>query len=261
MAVALSERGVETRIPPENGRKPLHYEGLANAELFWLFTSLVWHGIGVPRGDGSPVITIPGFIDSDWHLMPLNSWLSRMNYRSYFSDIVINTDPESHIEEVAEKAKRIYEREGRKIHLIGHSLGGVIARGVGHEYPEYIESVTALGSPIDGDFEEAVNPFVLALGKVIIPSFRNPEEFARRKEQLLQLLPQGVRSTYIYTKSDGVVDWHACIDPDPRATSIKVSGTHTGLVWNPQVYEHIAHILASAPEKLYTSLSSLGFTA
>ncbi len=257
---ALAERSVETRVPPENGRNPLYFEGLANAELFWLFTNPVWHGIGVPLGDGSPVITIPGFLNSDGHLFLLNSWLARMNYRIYISEITMNTDIDNNIKKTGEKVKRIYERKGRKLHLIGHSLGGVIARGVGHEYPEYIESVTALGSPIDGDFEKSVDPLVLALGKAIISSFRNPEEFERRKNELLQPLPQGVRSTYIYTKDDGVVDWHACIDPDPWVTNKEVFGTHTGLSWNPQVYEHIAHILANVPEKkLSTSQSSSGF--
>ncbi len=261
--MALAERSVDFRIlPQDEGRKPLINEGKAFGELLTLYTNPIFYGIGVPHGDGSPVITIPGFMASDRYLLQLNSWLLLINYKIHFSGIPINTDPESHIEEVAEKAKRVYEREGRKVSLIGHSLGGVIARGVGYKYPEYIESVTTLGSPIDGDFEEAVDPFVLALGKTIIPSFRNPEEFAKRKEQLLKPLPQGVRSTYIYTKSDGVVDWHSCIDPDPRATGIEVSGTHAGLIWNPRVYKHIAHTLASVPEKkLSTSLSSLGFAA
>ena len=243
MALAL-ERRVIIEVPSPNGRKPLFLEAFAPAEIPWLLTSPVWRGIGVPRGDGSPVITIPGFMNSDGYLVWLNSWLRRMNYRSYVSGIVINTDPESHIEEVAEKAKRVYEREGRKVHLIGHSLGGVIARGVGHEYPEYIESVTALGSPIDGNFEEAVDPFVFALGEAVIPLLRNPEELAIRKEQLSQPLPRGVKSTYIYTKSDGVIDWHACVDPDPQATNIEVPGTHFGLAWNSIVYKHIANTFA-----------------
>lgn len=260
--MALAERSVETGILPQEGRKPLWHEGKALNELLALYTSPIFYGIGIPHGDGSPVVTIPGFLNSDGHLFWLNSWLARVNYRMYISEIIMNTDLESNIKKEGGKAKRIYERKGRKVHLIGHSLGGVIARGVGHEYPEYIESVTALGSPIDGDFEEAVDPFVLALGKAIIPSFRNPEEFKRRKEQLLQPLPQGVKSTYIYTKDDGVIDWRSCIDPDPRAASIEVSGTHSGLIWNPRAYEHIAHILASVPEKkLSTSPSSSRFAA
>ncbi len=255
--VALAERSVEAGILSQEGRKPLWYEGEAFRELLVLHTSFVFYGIGIPHGDASPVITIPGFLNSDGHHFFLNSWLERVNYRTYASEIIMNRDLELNIKKVGGKAKRIYEHTGRKVHLIGHSLGAAIARGVGQEYLEYIESVIALGGPIDVDFEEAVDPFVLALGKAIIPSFRNQEEFARIKEQLIQPLPRGVRSTYIYTKDDGVVDWRSCIDPDQRATNIEVSGTHMGLIWNQWVYKHIAHILAGVPEKkLSTSLSS-----
>lgn len=58
-------------------------------------------------------------------------------------------------------------------------------------------------------------------------------------------LPADVRMTAIYTKQDPIVDWRACIDPDPRAESIEVCGTHTGLSWNSQVYRHLGELLAA----------------
>lgn len=263
MAVAQAERGVRPNNLPQNGRKPLYYEGLAGPEFAWFITSPVYRGIGVPLGDGSPVMAIPGLFGSDAYLVWTKDWLTRIGYHDYSSGISIaNVDPDRHIDKTTGILEEIVERTGRKSYLIGHSLGGIYAKMIALSRPDLVRGIIALGSPFKGDPDKSVDPFIIGAGRRIIPQLRNPDQLKKRREELSKPLMQGIRLTSLYTKADGVIDWHSCIDTDPQAQNIEVPGTHTGLIWNPRVYEHIAHILASVPEKkLSTSLSSLGFAA
>ncbi len=107
-------------------------EALFGAEVLLLHATPVYYGFGVRRGDGSAVVIIPGFLGTDLYLMELHGWLERIGYRPYFSGIGINAEcpnllVERHLNETVKRALR---ETGRKIHLIGHSLGGVIARSI-----------------------------------------------------------------------------------------------------------------------------------
>lgn len=95
-----------------------------------LHASPVYWGLGVPHGDGSAVIIIPGFLGTDLYLMELHAWLKRIGYRPYFSGIGVNAEcPNLLIQRrLNQTIKKALKDTGRKIHLIGHSLGGVIAR-------------------------------------------------------------------------------------------------------------------------------------
>lgn len=117
-----------------------------------LHATPIYYGFGVPRGDDSAVIIIPGFLGTDLYLMELYAWLGRIGYRPYFSGIGINADCpnlliQRHVIETVERALR---ETGRPIHLIGHSLGGVIARSIAGQRPRDVASVITLASPIRG---------------------------------------------------------------------------------------------------------------
>src|SRR5271157_863336 len=127
-------------------------EALFAAELLILHATPIYYGFGVPRGDDSAVIIIPGFLGTDLYLMELHAWLGRIGYRPYFSGIGINADcPNLLVQRhVSETVRRALDETGRKIHLIGHSLGGVIARSIAGERPKDIKSVITLAAPIRG---------------------------------------------------------------------------------------------------------------
>ena len=114
-------------------------EALFAAEILLLHATPVYYGMGVPPGDGSAVVIIPGFLGTDLYLMELHGWLGRIGYRPYFSGIGLNADCpnlliQRHLNETIARAR---VETGRKIHLIGHSLGGVIARSVAGQRPRW----------------------------------------------------------------------------------------------------------------------------
>src|SRR5437868_5767764 len=140
------------RLTPRSGLKAnvsLWTEALFGAEILLLHATPVYYGLGVPHGDGSGVVIIPGFLGTDLYLMELHAWLGRIGYRAYFSGIGINAECpnlliQRHLNDTIARARA---ETGRKIHLVGHSLGGVIARSVARQRPKDIASVITLGAP------------------------------------------------------------------------------------------------------------------
>jgi hypothetical protein len=114
------------RVPDADVDLSLWTEAMFGAEILLLHAAPVYYGFGVPRGDGSAVVIIPGFLGTDLYLTELHSWLARIGYRPYFSGIGVNADCPNllvqwRLNQTIEKA---LAETGRKIHLIGHSLGG-----------------------------------------------------------------------------------------------------------------------------------------
>ena len=122
------------------------------------FSATYW-GCGVERGRGEPVILVPGFLGNDWYLAEMYHWLARMGYRPYYSGIDFNVDcPDATATELAWTARRAVDETGHRATLVGHSLGGLLARAVAYRNPELIAGVIAVGAPI-GETAR-VSPFI-----------------------------------------------------------------------------------------------------
>jgi pimeloyl-ACP methyl ester carboxylesterase len=199
---------------------------------------------------------IPGFLKSDAYLTPLHSWLARIGYRSYFSGIDENAEcPNLLIESpLRDSIARAFEETGRKLHLVGHSLGGVIARALAALNPEKIASVITLASPFRGTVahrmvlsaaEEVRKRILEEHGDGVLPGCYTGRCTCSFVESLRRPLPDSVMETAIYTRSDGIVDWRYCRTEDPK-TDFEVPGTHLGLVFNSDAYQVIAKRLAAA---------------
>jgi pimeloyl-ACP methyl ester carboxylesterase len=188
---------------------------------------------------------------TDIYLQEIYYWLRRIGYRPYMSQIGWNAEcVNTLVERLSETISRAHSETGRKVHLIGHSLGGVIARSAAALRPEKINSVITLGSPFRGIRS---HPLVLAAGE------RVRERIQREKGSLQpdcytgycgcdavtavqNGLPESILQSAIYTKSDGVVDWRVCVTDDHNI-NFEVTGPHVGLVFNARVYELIARRL------------------
>ena len=235
---------------------PIWREVLFTAELLLLYCSPVYWGFGVPQGDGSAVVLIPGFLKSDGYLAQLHSWLTRIGYRPYFSGIGQNADcPNLLIESaVRESVARAHQESGRKVHLIGHSLGGLIARAIAAQQPESVASVITLASPFRGTVahrlilnaaEEVRKRILEENGPKVLPTCYTGRCTCKFVESLRQEPSASVMQTAVYTCNDGIVDWRYCRTEDAKV-DFRVRGTHLGLVFNSDAYSVIATRLNAA---------------
>jgi triacylglycerol lipase len=236
---------------------PILAESCSVLEFAALRLSPVYYGLGVPAGDGTAVVIIPGLLGMDLTLFELHAWLARVGYRPYFSGIGVAADcPNLLVEQLIATTERAYQETGRKVHLIGHSLGGIFARSVAVRIPDRIASVTTLGSPFRG---LVAHSLVLTLGNLVRRRIqkRHPDvpkacatsrcscDFAR---YLRRKWPRSVAQNAVYSREDGIVDWRYCRTGDPKV-DIEVCGTHSGLIFNSTTYLCIAERLAAVSPK------------
>jgi triacylglycerol lipase len=233
---------------------PIWQELLAGVEMLYLRLSPIYWGYGIPQGDGSAVVVLPGFLMNDLYLTEFRGWLRRIGYTPYGSGIGINAECPNLLirEHLIGTIEKAYEQTGKKVHLIGHSLGGVLARAAASQMPDRVASVITLASPFRG---VSIHPMILRAvnyvrgqihernGEGVLPSCYTGECTCCFLESLVLTLPRSVRRTAVFTKSDGIVDWKVC-RTGRRANDFEVSGTHIGLVFNPIVYDLVARRLA-----------------
>lgn len=217
-----------------------------------LHVSPVYFGLGVPHGDGSPVVLVPGFLTSDRYLAEMYEWLRRVGYRPYYSGIGRNIDcPDLLTRRLLLTIEQAHIETGERVRVVGHSLGGTLASAAAIRMPERVEQVITLGSPLAA---ADVHPLVLAAKDIVHWRIHRGTEVARPEcftdrcgcefaASAGRPLPVAVRHTAIYSKRDNVVDWRCCLFPEEEA-NIEVRSTHLGFAFNARVYRAIARVLA-----------------
>lgn len=195
-----------------------------------------WKAIAAatPHGDGMPVLVLPGIMNDDLFMRPLHNALNEKGHKAYGWEGGVNTGlTDATAAHLAKRLDEVYAQNGgRKVALVGHSLGGIYARELAREFPDKVELVVTLSSPfgLDGkhvpkilvDAYTAIHP--RARGELILD-----EALAARR-----LTPPPVPTTSIYTVDDGVVPWRSCINPAAEnAENIEVAGSHTGIIYHP----------------------------
>jgi pimeloyl-ACP methyl ester carboxylesterase len=230
-------------------RPPLEGEAAAGLELALLIASRIYLGAGVPRGNGRSVLVLPGFLGNDEYLRPLRGWLTRIGYDARASGIAFNFGtPSALLGHVLRRVEYVSAHSDGRIVIVGHSLGGIFGRAMAIMRPDLVAHVVCLGSPLNGNPRAASHPIVHQLTNMLLSEPGGVTDTDVLSGALLhERLPDTVRLTSLFTRADGVVDWRSCLDPDPRAESIEVRGTHCGLVWNEGVYRVLGGVLASIP--------------
>jgi triacylglycerol lipase len=237
---------------------PIWQELLVGIEVLGLRVSPVYWGYGIPPGDRSAVVVIPAMMSTDLYLAELRAWLGRIGYRPYESNIGWNAECPNLLvsQRLTETIVKAHRQTRRRVHLVGHSLGGLLARAAAAQIPEAVASVTTMGSPFRG---VAAHPSVLRVaewvrarihqrhGENVLPGCYTGACTCDFLQSISGTISPSVRQTAIYTKSDGIVDWQVCRTGDPSIDR-EVSATHFGLAFNPAVYETLAHRLAAAHE-------------
>lgn len=244
----------EVRTPDHAVPLPIWQEMLIGIEMVYLRLSPVYWGFGIPPGDGSAVVVLPGFLLTDLYLTEFRSWINRIGYKAYSSGIGLNAECPNLLIQYKLNAtiQKAYKETGRKIHLVGHSLGGVIARAAASQMPDRVASVTTMGSPFRGVsvHHSILRAAQLVRGQIlerhgngVLPACYTASCTCNFLESLVVKLPKSVAETAIYTKSDGIVDWRVCRTGNPEV-DFEVSATHVGLAFNPIVFDVVAHRLA-----------------
>jgi pimeloyl-ACP methyl ester carboxylesterase len=200
-----------------------------------------------------PILLIPGFMAGDLTLSLMCGWLGRLGYEPCRAGIRANVDCTGHaIDRLEDALEQLVDRHERPAAIIGHSRGGSMARILAVRRPELVHSIICLGSPLTDQF--AVHPLVRAqveavatLGTLGVHGlFRRAcllgDCCDRVRREAVAPFPDGVRFTSIYTRSDGIVDWHACLDP--AAAQVEVRSSHCGMAVNGRVYIEIGRALA-----------------
>jgi pimeloyl-ACP methyl ester carboxylesterase len=249
-------------LPPDEPRPdPPRWWGNHLAELRWqaelcrLLVDPVYRGDGVPRGNGTAVLAIPGFLAGDPSLSVMREWLKRMGYDARPSGIVANVDcSDLAVDRVEEKLDAAYAESGAKVALIGHSRGAHFAKALAHRSPDKVSAVISLGAGLDTPFDIST-PTKAAIAAVrSMHSLRDARMRTRGcftdtcsckyTRDYAGDFPSTVPLTSVYSRGDGVVRWQACIVP--YANCVEVTGSHVGLAFNRKVYRVVGETLAAA---------------
>jgi hypothetical protein len=195
----------------------------------------------VPKGDGHAVLVFPGFLTGDWATTELIKWLRAVGYDARGWGRGSNWGPSARaIKRCQVLLDEALQESGRRVTLIGRSLGGLYARELAKDTPQKIGRVVTLGTPVRFPVATPLSPFARALSRRFDPAFleRAPE------------LPRNppVPVTAIYSKRDGIVPWQACvIEESATAENVEVDSAHTIMGSNAKAMRVIAERLAEAP--------------
>ncbi len=197
----------------------------------------------LPRGDGHRVLVLPGLAANDLTTLPLRTLLKDRGYDPQPWDQGLNLGPRPGVlDALRERLRALHAVDGRKVSLVGWSLGGVYARELAKELPELVRCVVTLGSPFAGP-PQATNAWWL-FERVS----GHPEPDAAMQAALRVAPP--VPTTSIYSRTDGIVAWQCSLNP-PGALceNIEVPASHIGLGLNPLAMVAIVDRLAQDPRR------------
>ena len=229
------------------GQPPVWLEGRGVLEYLSLLRHPTYRGIGVPAGAGAPVLLVPGLMAGDSSLWVLRNWLLRSGYHVDLAGLIFNVRYSELVARmITLRLLAMHRLLGRKVTIVGNSRGGMLAKVVADREPAAVSRVITLGSPLGDPYD--IHPLTMA--GVRIAHALNALRYARgggvERGFLKELeAPARVPLVSIYSRSDGIVHWEACLRPD--AECLEVVGSHLGLGVNLQVYQLLAGILPSTP--------------
>lgn len=251
-AVAGDTAVTAVAAPPRTGfagwfGRPVFLEARSPFEFRTLRRSPLWRGHGVPDGRGRPVLVIPGFLASPTSAEALVQVLQRANWNAEIANVGRNSGPAyTGLEQSSRDLFDLIDRSGRPVTIIGHSRGGQFARILGVRHPELVTAVVAVGAPLLAKYPRFA-PVRIPIEMLEITWRRGtfgpvyPDREAAVDRDRFRPFPTDVRFTSIYSRTDGIIDWRACLDP--AADLIEVSASHTGMINSVPGIRAVARVL------------------
>jgi pimeloyl-ACP methyl ester carboxylesterase len=232
---------------------PLWREGRLGLEVAALLRSKVFRGVDVEDAGGQPVLLVPGFLAGDDSLGLMTRWLRKTGHHTRSAGMRANVGC-SHeaYGRLAERLECLADTRGERVAIVGQSRGGNLAKVLAVRHPDLVSGIVTLGSPQLDPFD--IHPFVRAqvyavgtLGTVGVPGlFKHSCKFGHCCEQFWEDLQKPLREDVgylsVYSKSDGVVNWRACLDP--AAEQLEIDATHIGMAIAPRAWRAVAGALA-----------------
>ncbi|HXN11823.1 MAG TPA: alpha/beta fold hydrolase, partial [Candidatus Acidoferrales bacterium] len=224
-----------------------------------LLSDPIFHGEDVPEGRREAILLIPGFGSGDWTFSTMSRWLQQIGHRTYLSGINFNVGcPQRKVERMLSRLEDISKDAGGRIVIVGHSLGGLVARALARQRPDLVRHVIAIGSPLRSGWQAVapdVRPTLFAVHSFFQKFIEAPQGCGTElctcdfsKEAFGAELPTTVRFTSIYSRHDGIVDWRFATSED--GDCYEVDGLHTDLVVNVEVYRILSNVLAGYPHEV-----------
>jgi triacylglycerol lipase len=242
-------------LSPLGTQPPLWRETRIGFEAVALVRDPIFRGDGMADGRGRPVLLIPGFLAGDGSLSPMAGWLKRAGYKPSRAGIVSNVNCAGVLMPRLEKRlERLVSLQGKRAAIVGQSRGGTLAKVLAHRRPDLVAGVVALGSPQADPL--AVHPLVRLQVEAVsrLGSLGAPGLFKRSCldgdccssfwEELSRPLPDGLPLVSVYSRSDGIVDWRSCLDPDATEL-VEIRASHCGMAVSRGAWRAVAGALES----------------
>jgi len=209
------------------------------------------------RLDAQPVLLIPGFMAGDASLTVLRAWLRRRGHRVSMSGMLANVGcAEQIVRRLEDHLQAFASNCGRAVVLIGQCRGGALARALAVRDPENVAGLVMLGSPVR-DGLAVSSPVLravrwvarlgdLGLPRVFATSCRDGACCEVFRADLTAPLASSIQAISVHSRSDGIVDWRACLDP--HADAVEIDSSHCGMSVHPEVYRVLERALESSTE-------------
>ncbi|MGV9711655.1 esterase/lipase family protein [Gordonia sp. NPDC003424] len=205
-----------------------------------------------PASTRTAVLLIPGFLAGDWSLRGMSRQLRYRGHRTFDSGIRSNVGCTSATVEQLERRLETIAAHTGPVAIVGHSRGGTLGRLLTTRRPDLVRGIVTLGSPLTTQF--AASTSVLRIADEIARRNRTDRPTVLSDDclrgscaeqtatALAEPMPAGMAFTSIYSRTDGVVRWHACLDPSAEA--FEVRSTHNGMAVNRSVIRLVERRLA-----------------
>jgi hypothetical protein len=212
--------------------------------MFWLYPFIPKH----KSKKSKPVLLMPPYLGNDTSTTFVRKYLKSSGFKTYKWELGVNMINSKSLPKLIEKLDEIYDKHQEKVSLVGWSGGGIFAKIIANRYPEKVEQLITIGSPVWG-VKNMKTPIIKTL------EFLRGTKIKERNLKFIKELEEipDLPITCIYTKTDGLIPWKNCMEAETYRNDIKnveVFGSHCGMGANATVLLTVANALNSNIEKV-----------